>query len=596
MFLKSCLWPGSIVIALLTFAAYSSALHGGFIWDDDAYITQNPVLTGVHSVWRIWTTTQSPQYYPLVFTTFWVERHLWGLNPMGYHIANVSLHAMNAILLFWLLRRLEVPGAWMIAAIFAVHPVHVESVAWIAERKNVLSGLFYLLCIGCYLRFESTRRWRWYAAAFGLFMLALFSKTVVATLPVALFLIRYMKGWRLRSREVLELLPFLIFGAGLAFVTKWYEAHVVGAVGSEWNLSIGQRFLVAGRALDFYVWKIVWPAKLIFNYPRWQVDIRDSIQWIWVLGAVMFAILFWWKRDSWSRGPFIGFAYFAASLTPALGFFDVYPMRYSFVADHFQYLASIGIIAAIVGSTAYGFDRWAEINAGSVRVLIWIKSGAGFSVLAVLAILSWKQGLIYRDLETLWQDTINKNPASSLAHNNLGTVYDKEGRAEQAVQEYLTVLRLQPDHVDAHYNLGAAYGKEGRLNEAIQEYLIVLRLKPDYVDAHYNLGNAYGKEGHLNEALQEYLKVLTLQPNYINAHYNIGNVYLSQARVEEAVQEYLNVLRLQPNHIAHYNLGIAYARQGHLDKARVQFEMALRLQPDLIPAQKALEAIGHSTH
>jgi tetratricopeptide (TPR) repeat protein len=622
-------WLALIGIVLLTFTAYSSAiLHGGFIWDDDDHVTQNPLLTAPHGLWQIWTKTKSEtQYYPLVFTTFWVERRLWGLNPMGYHTVNVLLHTINAILVWRLLRRLEVRGAWMIGAIFAVHPVHVESVAWITERKNVLSGLFYLLALGCYLRFESGRRWAWYAGALGLFILALLSKTVTATLVVALLLIRWLRGWRIGWREVGELVPFLVIGAAMGLLTKWYEAQVVGAEGLDWNLSMGEHLLVAGRALAFYVMKLVWPTNLTFSYPRWQLDIHDPTQWSWVLGVGLIGLVFWWKRFAWGRGPFVGLAFFAVSLAPALGFVNIYTMRYSFVADHYQYLASIGIIALVIGSVAWGGDRWITSDPhGRGHILKWMMPVLGSAVLVILVALTWEQGQIYHDPKTLWQDTLNKNPDSKLSHNNLGNIYKKEGRFEEAIQQYLAVIRLQPDfinahnnlgtayaaqgypekaiqeylieisrrpgHIDAHYNLGTAYAKQGQLEKAAQEYLTVLKLQPNYIDAHNNLGNVYKLQGHLEEAMQEYLTVLKLQPNHIAARYNLGAVYAQQGQLENAIQEYLTVVKLQPDHIsAHYNLGNVYKLKGSNNEARKQFEIVLKLNPNIIPAQKALESL-----
>jgi tetratricopeptide (TPR) repeat protein len=495
-----------------------------------------------------------------VFTTFWLEYRLWGLNPVGYHAVNIILHAVNAIIVFWLLRRLEVPGAWMIGAVFAVHPVHVESVAWISERKNVLSALFYLLSIGCYLEYESKRRWGWYAGALGLFILALLSKTVVATLPVAFLLIRYFKGWRIGRREVLELLPFLVIGAAMGLLTKWYEVHRVGAEGPEWDLSMGESLLVAGRALVFYVVKLIWPTNLSFNYPRWQLDIRDPMQWSWVLVVLLVGLVFWWKRAVWGRGPFVGLAFFSVSLSPALGFFDVYFMRFSFVADHFQYLASLGIIALFIGSTAWEFDRRIKSDPnGEGLILKWMRPVPGLLVLVILAALTWKQGQIYRNPGTLWQDTLNKNPNSWLAHNNLGSVYVGKGDLEEAIQEYLAVLSLQPNYATAHYDLGTIYLRQGRLEEAIQEFLTALRLQPFYVNVHNNLGNAYLRQGRLEEAIQEFLTVLGLQPDLTQAHYNLGN---------------------------------AYKLKGLEDEARKQFEMALKLNPNFSPAQEALESLG----
>jgi tetratricopeptide (TPR) repeat protein len=587
---KRLQWLALIAIVLLTFTAYSSAIRGGFIWDDDDYVTQNPLLTGPHGLWRIWSTTESPQYYPMVFTTFWMERRLWGLNPMGYHAVNVFLHAINAILVWWLLRRLEVPGAWMIGAIFAVHPVHVESVAWISERKNVLSGLFYLLAMVCYLQFQTERRSVWYAGALGLFILALLSKTVTATLPVALLLVRWLRGWRIGWREVMELVPFLMIGAVMGLLTKWYEVHVVGAQGLDWNLSLGERLLVAGRALAFYVMKLVWPTNLTFSYPRWQPDIQDPTQWMWVLGVGLAGLVFWWKRQAWSRGPFVCIAFFSVSLAPALGFANVFPMRYSFVADHFQYLASLGMIALVIGSLAWGFDRWIKPDTpGNGRILNWMRSVLGFLVLVILVSLTWKQGQIYHDLKTLWQDTLNKNPNSWLAHTGLGDVLARQGNLDQAMEHFRLSLQINPKNEYAHYNLGVIMARQGRQTEAIQHYQRALQIRPIYPDALTNLGVVMADQGRLEEAIQLYQSALRFKPSDPDTHNNLGVVLLNSNRVGEAIKHFQEALKSHADHAdTHNNLGIALARQGRLEEAIQHFQDAIRIRPGFSEAKANL--------
>ena len=348
---------GAAVLIAAVLAAYGPALRGGFVWDDPRYVTENPVLTEPSGLYRIWFDVGATvQYYPLVFTSFWIESRLWGLQPLGYHLVNVLLHAANAVLVWRVLRRLSVPGAWLAAGIFALHPVHVESVAWITERKNVLSGLFYLTALLAYLRFAPPdgegsargRPWRFYALAVGLFACALLSKTVTCSLPAAIALLLWWRRGRIGRSDALALLPLFAVGAALALTTIWLEKHNVGAQGQAWELSVVQRCLIAGRALWFYAGKLVWPLPLIFTYPKWQIDAGQWWQYLFPAGAVALPLGLWVLRRRIGKGPLVAALCFAGTLLPALGFVDVYPMRYSYVADHFQYLASIAPIALLV--------------------------------------------------------------------------------------------------------------------------------------------------------------------------------------------------------------------------------------------------------
>src|ERR1017187_5203871 len=344
------------VIILITLLAYLPALHGGFIWDDEAHVTDCQALRTLHGLARIWTEPGAvQQYYPLVYTTFWVQFHLWQLNPFGYHLVNVLLQAMNAILLWLVLKQLRVRGAWLAAVIFAIHPVEVESVAWITELKNVLSATFYLSALLAYERFQSwdvektgeARLWGFYGLSLGLYVCALLSKTVTCTLPAAILLLVWWKRGRIGGRDVGPLVPFFMAGTGLGLITAWTEKKFIGAEGMEWAFTFTERLLIAGRALWFYAAKVVWPENLIFVYPHWKIDSGQWWQWLFPLGAVVVAVALWMGRERVGRGPLTAMLFFAGTLGPALGFVNVFPMRYSFVADHFQYLASMGLIAAM---------------------------------------------------------------------------------------------------------------------------------------------------------------------------------------------------------------------------------------------------------
>jgi tetratricopeptide (TPR) repeat protein len=571
------------LIVLLTLLVYIPVVQGGFIWDDDLYVTENPRLRSTQGLAQIWLEPRSgPQYYPLVFSTFWVEYQIWGLHPVGYHLVNILLHGLNAVLLWLLLRRLEVPGGWVAAMVFALHPVQVETVAWVTERKNVLSALFYFSSALCLLRYfrlddeaeEQQRRELWYGFAFLLFMCGLLSKTVTCSLPAAVILVLWWKRGRVRRSELAALVPFFLVGLVMGFFTVWLERHHVGAQGLEWELSAVERLLLAGRALWFYAGKLFWPTGLTFNYARWQVDAGVWWQVAYPLTVLVVVSLLWAVRRRVGRGPLVGVLFFCGTLIPALGFFDVYPFRFSYVADHFQYLASVGLITLSVAAIAHGASRpppWSKpvvISTGSL-------------LLVLLAAQTWRQGHIYENSETLWTDTIIKNPESWLAHNNLGNIRFQQGKLHVAEKHFSEALRLKPDLVEAHNNLGMALDIQSRQQAAIDHFTEALRIEPDYAEAHNNLGAALAGLGRLEEARVHFRKALKIRSDYAEAHHNLGLAFAKQGSIDQAILQYLEALRLDPRYAeAHNHLGLALTRQGRLEEAIAHFTEALRLQPE----------------
>lgn len=487
-------WLKGAVIVLIVVAAYLPALYGGYIWDDDVYVTKNPALTSVEGLWSSWThLSANVQYYPLVFTSFWLEYHVWQLSPFGYHFVNVVLHLLNAFLVWHILRRLEVRGAWLAAALFAIHPVHVESVAWITERKNVLSGFFYLGAMAAYLRFARcwsddasrdegappAKAWRAWALAFLLFAFALLSKTVTVTLPVALLVLAWWKRGTLEKRDVLPLVPFLLMGAVMASVTPYLERVQVGAAGSEWNLTLIDRVLIAGRAIWFYLWKLFLPVHLVFSYPRWSVDASRWWQYLFPVAALGTVIVLYLKRDRIGRGPLAAALFFVVTLAPALGFFDFYPMRYSYVADHFQYLASLGPIALISALLSKAADRLIRDQTGPAADTRRLAIRSLVSLLLVtLAILTWRQSRIYRNEPTLWSDTIRKNPDSWMAYNNLGLFLYRQGDLGRALPLFQQSVNINPDNPESHYNLAVVLRAIGMEADAQSHFRIADHLRP----------------------------------------------------------------------------------------------------------------------
>ncbi len=563
-------WAFAAALLLAVVLTYQPAWNGGFIWNDDEVVPR-PELRSWHGLYRIWfDILATEQYYPMSFSAFWVEHKLWGETTLGYHLVNIFLHATAALMVALILRRLAVPGAYLAATIFALHPVQVESVAWITELKNTLSGVLYLGAMLLYLRFDQTRHARWYLGALGLFMLALLSKTATVMLPAVLPVIFWWQRGRLSwKRDLLPLAPFFLVSAMAGMMTIWVERHE-GAVGSEFDLGLVERCLLAGRVIWFYLGKLFWPVDLVFIYPRWQVSQGAWWQYLFPAATMLLLAVAWRLRRRW-RGPLAGLLFFAATLFPVLGFFNVYFFRFSFVADHFQYLASLGIIALFSAGVALLLkpaEGWGKIM-GQLGCLV---------LLAVLAVLSWRQSRIYADLETLFRTTLDSNSECWLAHINLGKALASRGQFEEAIAHYRRVLEIEPNDADAYHNLGLAFANRGQFKEAIAHFRKALKIMPDFMEAHYNLGVALACCGQFDEATAHFRTVLEIKPDFVAAHYNLGLALASRGQVNDAVAHFRKTLEIMPDFAAaHYNLGDALDRCGKLDEAMEHYQKALAL-------------------
>jgi protein O-mannosyl-transferase len=570
------------MIFCATLAAYLPALRGGLLWDDSSHLTK-PGLQSFHGLWRIWFQLgATQQYYPLLHSAFWLEHRMWGDAVAGYHLTNVALHALSACLVVMIMKRLSLPDGWFAGFVFALHPVQVESVAWISEQKSTLSGVFYLASLLTYLHFDTDRRKSKYLLATGLFVLALLSKTVTATLPAVLLVIFWWRRGRLDwKRDVRPLCPWFALGISAGLFTSWVERTLVGARGADFLLTPLQRVLIAGRAICFYAGKLFWPNHLTFFYPHWTIDPAVSWQWLFPAGVVALGVglVFAARR---CRGPLAGFLIFCGTLFPVLGFLNVYPFRYSYVADHFQYLASLGIIVPVTSVLVGVIQRISAQRSVAIACCSLL--------ILVLAVGTWRQSRMYRDIQTLYRESLARNPGSWLAHYNLGVLFDEmPGRLPDAIAEYQEALQLKPDDAEAHVNLGFAWSRTpGRLPDAIAEYRAALQLKPDYAEAHNDLGIALSfTPGRLPEAIAEYQAALETEPDNAEAHNNLANS-LSQipGREPQAIAEYQAALRINPDYAeAHYNLGNLLARTpGRLPDAIAEYQAALRIRPEYAKA------------
>ena len=582
-FSDSVLWA---MILCTTLVAYFPALRGGLLWDDSSHLTK-PGLQSLHGLWRIWFELgATQQYYPLLHSAFWLEHRMWGDAVAGYHLTNVALHALSASLVVMIMKRLSLPGAWFAGFVFALHPVNVESVAWISEQKSTLSGVFYLASLLTYLHFhqdlDQDRRKSKYLLATSLFVLALLSKSVTATLPAVLLVIFWWRHGRLQwKRDVRPLVPWFALGISAGVLTFWVETTLIGARGADFLLTAVQRVLIAGRAICFYAGKLLWPTNLMFFYPHWKIDPAEWWQWLFPTGVLVLAIglIFAARRH---RGPLAGFLIFCGTLFPVLGFLNVYPFRYSYVADHFQYLASLGVIVPVTAMLVRAIERISSRRAVTIACC--------FMLILVLGVLTWRQNRTYCDVETLYRESLARNPGSWLAHYNLGVLFaEMPGRLPDAIAEYQAALRIRPDYAEARVNLGNSLSQiPGRLADAISEYQAALQIKPDYAEAYNNLGIALSfTPGRLQDAIAEYQAALRIDPDYAEAHLNLGNS-LSQipARQSEAIAEYQAALRINPDDAeAHFNLGNLLARTpGRPQDAIAEYQAALRINPNYAKA------------
>ena len=534
--------PGFSIVVLVLLA-YLPALRGGFVWDDDSWTTKLVALlrdsSGLRSIW--FQPTAMQQYYPLTGTTFWLDYHLWRFWPLPYHVENALLHALSALLFWRVLRRLQIQGAWLAAALFALHPVMVESTAWITERKNVLS---LTLCLGAALAYgrypleakaaagrpldgREGQRSLSYVLAVFLFLGALLAKPTVCSFPAVVLLLAWWRRGELRWRQdVVPTLPFFALALGMCAVTGWIEKTHVGAQGADYALTIPQRILIAGRAVWFYLGKLVWPSNLCFVYPRWKPDAGQWWQWLYPLTAVGGLSTLWLARGRIGRGPITALLFFVGTLSPMLGFVNVYFMRYSFVCDHWVYFPSLGLFAL----TATGLS-----SVVTARDDGRLPKGAAVGVLLlVLGGLTWRQAGTFAGLESQLRITIERNPECWFAYNNLGNALFRKGRVEEAIGDFQEAIRLKPDLAEAYTSLGVALASTGRLDEALGQFRHAIRLKPDYAEAYYDLGIALEQSGEPERALRQFQEAVRLKPGFAAAQSRLARELRRRGQVPPA--------------------------------------------------------------
>jgi Flp pilus assembly protein TadD len=492
---------------------------------------------------------------------------------------NLLLHVGNALLVWAVLARLGVPGSWLAAAIFALHPVQVESVAWITERKNVLMGFFFLLTLLVWIAFidKRTRRpWIFYCLALIFYVLALSAKATACTLPAALFLILWLQKKPITMRRLMQIVPFVVLGVGMGLLAVWWERYHQGTNRAVFTfLSPIERILVASRAVWFYLSKIFWPSNLTFIYPRWNISPADLLNYIWLLAGTAACAAIYFLRRYFGRSVEVAAAFFVATLSPVLGFIMLFTFRYTFVADHYQYLACIGPIALASAGMVSLSDKFTQCRAVIVSAAVLI--------VASLATLTWRQASTYTDIETLWHTTLARNPECWMAHTNLALVLVQKGKIDDGIAHYRSALQMQPDSWDAEYNLGTALLRRGQVDEAIQHCERAVVMRPTDPDAQVSLGDALLRKGRIDDAIDHYQKATMARADHVLARYGLCHALLEKGELDSAIQVCRSALVLWPlDADCQTALAIALEEKGNPAEAIQHYEKALEVSPSSI--------------
>ncbi len=578
---KSDLPNTILMLALLVVAYFNSVSEGGFIWDDDFYVTKNVELETLGGLGRIWADpSATPQYYPLTHTSFWIEHQLAGENPQVFRAVNLLLHFCSALVLFRLLRQLDLKGAWFAAFLFALHPVQVESVAWITERKNVLSMLFFLLSLSRLLKWEMKGARKidaQYLWAFAFFLFAMASKTVTATLPAVFLVVCWFRGKGSLKRAFYFAIPFFLVALLGAAMTSHIEATSVGASGAEWQKPFIERIQIGSRIPFFYLQKLLLPINLCFNYPRWELS-GGLADWAFFFSLLLIVGLLAAFRSSVGRGPLACTLIFLGMLFPALGLIDVYPMRYSFVADHFQYHATAAVFALFASCSASFFSKRKKLFQGFCLIIV-----------LCLTFLTMGYAPTFNSSEALWKRAIDVNPNSWMAHNNLANDALNRGDVEAAAFQVSSALSIRSDLAELWTTRALVHERKGKMVEALSDFEEAARLGKDDPRARFNLGIALTRRGKYPGAIVELRAALSLEQGSQAAKSALGVALLKNKQFQEAEEMLRRAAEDSQGSAADWvNLAGLYKATEQPQKRRVCLENAIAIDPEHQPALEAL--------
>jgi len=612
----------AIALVVLIAAVYAPLRHADFVQlDDTGYVSENThVMAGLTQPSVAWamTTGYLANWHPLTWLSLMLDVELFGVSPGAIHMTNVALHIVDTLLLFALLVRMT-GGVWpsaFVAALFGVHPAHVESVAWISERKDVLSTLFWLLTMWTYVSYVRKPGAMRYAGVVVCLALGLMAKPMLVTLPLVLLLMDWWPldrltraTWPRLVREKLPLVAIVIVSSVVTFIVQRQGGAVTGLAVLPWDIRITN----ALASYAAYIGKMLWPANLVvfYPYPR-VVQILPAIVGLLVLALGSLAA---WRLSRRHAYVGVGWLWYLVTLIPVIGLIQVGTQA---MADRYTYVPLIGLFIVV----AWGVPELLARMAARGVVL----AAAGVVIVLACAATAGAQVAVWHDNTTLWRHALAVSPDNYRAQSAFGSILGNEGKPTEALAHFLEAIRLEPDFGDAYYNLGRTYADLGRLDEAVTAYRQSMSLRPDFAEAHNNLGIVFSRQGHIDDAIKEYQEALRINPDFAEAHanraaglvghanaadvadarrhaerarelnanlpgahYSLGLVNMSEGRLDEAMAEYREALRLKPDMAdAHVNLGFVLAGQGRVDEAIPHFREAVQLQPNLETARMYL--------
>ncbi len=588
---------GAILIAVLACLAYLPCLNGRFIFDDNLYLTANRYIDAPDGLFWFWFTNRPLEFYPISNTSLWLEWRLWGTNPAGYHVTNLLLHIGSALLVWAVLQRLGIPGAFFAGLLFAVHPVNVESVAWISQRKDLLALVFFLLSIFWYLKADeflapgrrsaesqpdaarqTAAGEKWYRLSLLAFVLAMLSKGTPAILPIVLLGLAWWRRGRICRADLSRSVPFFLVAIALSLMNVWTQNHLSDPT-LHWTFAA--RLCSAGTAVWFYLCKALLPIHLIFVYPMWHVQMGNLLWWLPLLAAASLTAILLWRSympaARVSRSLLFAWGTFCVALLPTLGFADIPYLRFSRVADHYQHIAIISVVGLIAAIWSIWNKRVPAIRPAAMATAV--------AAVLMLTFLTWQQTHIYADPITLYEAILAKNPDAALIRCDLAAELNRAGRLQEAIELCQQVIRSKHQYAEAYHTLAIIYDQLGKFDEAEKNYQQALHLQPDSPNVCTDYATLLGKRDKVREASAQFEHAIALDPSFADAHSGLALAYFKSGEPQKAIDEFEEAIRYQPKHGgAHAGLAAVFAQQGRLEEAAEHYRQALKIRPQFTDA------------